>query len=72
MIKYIKHKDVDKTKWDQCIARSSNGFIFAYAWYLEIVCENWDALIEGDYETVFPLPWKRVVVILLIWPRQAP
>lgn len=29
--------------------------IYAYSWYLDIVSENWDALVEGDYETVMPL-----------------
>ena len=25
-------------------------------WYLDIVHENWDALMEDDYERVMPMP----------------
>ena len=29
--------------------------------YLDIICENWDALILNDYEAVMPLPsYKKV------------
>jgi hypothetical protein len=27
-------------------------------WYLDFVGKDWDALIEGDYESVFPLVWR--------------
>lgn len=33
-----------------------NGIVYAYSWYLDIVHETWDALVEGDYEQVMPLP----------------
>ncbi len=33
--------------------------IYAYSWYLDIVCDNWDALVEGDYETVMPITAKE-------------
>ncbi len=67
MIKYIEHKEIDKKKWDECITNSVNGFIFAYSWYLDSVCENWDALIEDDYQAVFPLPWKKKLGISFIY-----
>lgn len=56
MIRYIKNSDIDTDKWDDCIRQSFNGIIYAYAWYLDIVHENWDALVEEDYERVMPLP----------------
>ena len=55
MIKHVKHEHIDKQKWDDCIYRSFNGIIYAYSWYLDVVCEKWEALIEDDYESVFPL-----------------
>lgn len=67
MIKYIEHRDIDKKKWDECITNSPNGFIFAYSWYLDSVCENWNALVEGDYQTVFPLPWKKKLGISFVY-----
>lgn len=67
LFKYIKHIEIDKEKWDRCITHSVNGLIYANSWYLDIICENWDAIILGDYEAVLPLPWKRILGIKYIY-----
>lgn len=59
MIRHIKYKNIDKQKWDDCISQSFNGIIYAYSWYLDVVCRKWEALIEDDYESVFPLTVGR-------------
>lgn len=56
MIRYLKHTDINKVAWDDCINRAINGSIYAYSWYLDIVAEVWDALVEDDYVRVMPLP----------------
>jgi hypothetical protein len=66
-IKYLKNHEIDKEKWDYCISKSFNGIVYAYSWYLDIVSENWEALIDGDYLRVFPLPVKRKYGIDLIY-----
>tara|TARA_B110000971_G_scaffold47026_1_gene47051 strand:+ start:1759 stop:2673 length:915 start_codon:yes stop_codon:yes gene_type:complete len=58
MIKFIKHNDVDTEKWDKCIRKSVNCLPYAFSWYLDIVTNQWDALVLNDYEAVFPLPSK--------------
>jgi hypothetical protein len=58
-IQYIKQKEIDTAKWDNCITKSFNGIVYAYSWYLNIVCPGWDALVCGDYETVMPLTQNR-------------
>jgi len=68
MIRYIKHKDVDTEKWDGCLKQSINGIIYAYSWYLDIVCEEWDALVEDDYDSVFPLVRRKKFGINYIYP----
>lgn len=55
MIRYITYNEIDKHKWDECIHRAVNGIVYAYSWYLDIVSPQWDALVENDYERVFPL-----------------
>jgi hypothetical protein len=57
-IKYIKHQDIDFEKWDTTILSSQIPFVFAQSFYLNATCPNWDALIIGDYESVFPIPYK--------------
>lgn len=37
------------------ISGSPVGIIYAASWYLDIVCPNWEALVEDDYSAVFPL-----------------
>jgi len=59
MIKYLQHDTINKSKWDQCIKNAFNGNICAYSWYLDIISEDWDALIEDDYESVFPITHRR-------------
>jgi hypothetical protein len=59
MIHYLNHPDIDKLKWDDCISRSVNSVIYAHSWYLDIVCPGWDALVEDDYVTLFPLTYNR-------------
>ncbi len=50
---------IDKRRWDDCIARSFNGSVYAWSWYLDIVHPQWEALIENDYERVMPLTPSR-------------
>lgn len=57
MITYIKHKDIDKERWDACIRGAANSRMYAYSWYLDCVTGGqWDALVADDYQLVFPLP----------------
>ncbi len=62
-VKYVKNKDIDYNLWDKCISQSQNGNVFAYSWYLDSVCKNWDAIIVGKYVAVIPLPFKNITKI---------
>ena len=58
-IRFVKNKDIDYQKWDQCVARSSLPLIYSQSWYLDLICPNWDALVSGDYMFIMPLIIKR-------------
>ena len=58
-IKYLKHNQIDKQKWDSAIEKAETGLVYAFSWYLDIVSSDWEALIAGDYEAIMPLPVKR-------------
>lgn len=58
-IRFVKNKDIDYQKWDQCVQSSQNSRVYAYSWYLDIVCPKWNGLILGDYEYIMPLVIKR-------------
>jgi len=66
VIKLYANNEIDKRKWDSCVADSQNGLIYAYAWYLDIVSPNWSALIKEDYKAIFPLPIKKKLGISYI------
>lgn len=54
-IQLVKHQDLDKQKWDSCVHYATRGNVYGYWWYLTNTVKEWDALVEGDYESVFPL-----------------
>ena len=68
MIRYLPHNDIDKDKWDACIANSVNGTVYAFSWYLDNTCERWDALVEDDYISVMPLPYRKKAGFQYIFP----
>lgn len=59
MISFVENKNIDRSRWDNLISESRNGLIYSYSWFLDLVCENWDALIEDDYQFVLPLPRRK-------------
>ncbi|MHC1708514.1 MAG: hypothetical protein AB9842_13475 [Bacteroidales bacterium] len=67
MIRYLRHKEIDASKWDHCISHSVNGIVYAYSWYLDTVCDQWDALVEGDYDRVFPLTYRKKLGIRYLY-----
>ncbi len=67
MIKYVERKHIDDLKWNACIDNAFNGNLYGYSWFLDIVTDTWDALVENDYERVFPLAFKRKLGISYIY-----
>ncbi len=67
MIKHLKQEEIDYDKWDACIDKSINSYVYAYSWYLDIVAGKWDALVEDDYKSVFPLPFRKKFGIKYIY-----
>jgi len=59
LIVYLVHSEIDKKKWDDCIRQSFNGNVYVYSWYLDLVHEGWDALVEDDYQRVMPLTLSK-------------
>lgn len=66
-IRYIRHKDLNKTKWDECIQQSLQSIIYAESAYLDIMAGEWDALVMGDYETVMPLTHRSKLGIKYLY-----
>ena len=70
---YIKNEHINRIRYDNALKRSFNANVLAYSWYLDLVCDDWDLLVEGDYQTVCPLPLrKRAGQMTVYQPRYAP
>jgi hypothetical protein len=67
VIKYIDRKNIDNEKWNHCINSSFNGNLYGYSWFLDIVGGEWDAMVENDYERVFPLVQRKKFAISYIY-----
>ena len=68
MIKYIKRKDLNSVKYNDCIEKSIQSRIYAFSWYLDIVADNWGVLVQDDYKAVMPIPWKKKYGIKYVYP----
>ncbi len=67
MIRYLLHDQIDKSRWDDCIAKSVNSLVYAYSWYLDMASPGWDALVD-EYESVFPLPQRSKFGFRYVFP----
>ena len=71
---HLRHNDIDRTRWDTTIACSLCDLPYAYSWYLDVVCPQWEALVTEDYAFVMPLPLKKKLgisyLIHPIWVQQ--
>ncbi|MCX7861856.1 MAG: hypothetical protein N2449_02545 [Bacteroidales bacterium] len=57
--KHIEHKEINKILWEKKILNAFNGNLYGYAWYLDIVSPQWNAIVSSDYEVIVPLPVKN-------------
>ena len=58
-IQHLTRKEINIEKWNECISNATNGLIYSYSFYLDVICDNWDAFVINDYKAVMPLPWRR-------------
>lgn len=66
MINYLTNEQIDKSRWDDCVAHAVNGNVYAFSWYLDIVHPGWEALVEmidGNYLTIMPITKKKKYLI---------
>jgi hypothetical protein len=56
VIVFHRHNEIDKDQWDNCIRNSHCTKPYSYSWYLDIISPGWEALVDDDYDSVFPIP----------------
>ena len=68
LIKYIQREHLDEEKYNDCVENSLQSNSYAFSWYLDIVCDNWDVLVLDNYEAVMPIPWRKKYGIKYVYP----
>lgn len=66
-ITYIKHEELDTDRWDQCLENAPNALVYAQSWYLDKICDRWDALVLGNYQYVMPLTFRKRLGITYLY-----
>ncbi|MGI8635684.1 MAG: hypothetical protein ACR2KZ_09810 [Segetibacter sp.] len=58
-IQFLKNKEIDKSRWDDCILQGANTLIYARTFYLNHISTDWNALVGANYEWVLPLTNRK-------------
>lgn len=66
MIVYLKNHEIDREQWDNCIRNSGVAKPYPYSWFLDIISPGWEALVDDEYDSVFPVPSKKIFNIQYI------
>jgi hypothetical protein len=57
-IRLVTRQDIDDEKWDACIHRAANGLAYAKISFLDLMTDQWCAVILNDYQAVMPIPFR--------------
>jgi hypothetical protein len=68
--RHLTRKEIEPSKWDACVEGSGLGIAFGYSHYLDIMADDWEGLVAGDYEAVLPLPTRRKFGIRYAYPPR--
>jgi hypothetical protein len=66
----LTRKQICDTVWDSHISQSRQCVIYGFSWYLDIVCEEWEALVWPDadnFSIVMPLPLRKKLGIRVLY-----
>ncbi|GAB4381630.1 MAG: hypothetical protein Kow0075_13360 [Salibacteraceae bacterium] len=55
----LSRKEIDDALWDHKVKSSAWFRPYYLTDYLDVACENWQAMVWGDYELLWPVPYKK-------------
>jgi hypothetical protein len=67
MIRFLKHSEIDKDRWNKTAKEALNTTIFVDFDFLSISSPAWCALVEDDYHSIMPLPVRSKLSIKYIF-----
>lgn len=57
-----RKEEIDKVKWDACIAASHSKRAYGFFDFLNIMCDDWIGLVWGNYNTCLAIPYKETMI----------
>lgn len=66
MIRKVKNKDIDFSKYQQCIENSVQRNFYAKKEILNALCEDWELLVLDDYQYVMPIPIRKKIGLKIV------
>ena len=58
-IQILDAVDIDEERWNNCVQAHDNGLVYSYTNYLNLMCDDWKAIIAGNYEALMPVPLRK-------------
>jgi hypothetical protein len=58
-LKLLKRSEIEDKVWNGCVHFAINAMPYAYTWYLDNVCEEWEGLVLDNYKAVMPLVFNK-------------
>ncbi len=59
MIRLLEHHEIDKSSWDKAVGETPDATVCSNSWFLDVVSPGWAALVEDEYQRIFPLTFAR-------------
>src|SRR5690606_15094881 len=57
-MKIVERKDIDDKKWNRTVEKASVQNPLLYSWAMDDTSYNWCAIIAGNYDFIFPIPYE--------------
>ena len=61
ILRLVNRKDINDEVWNRIIDSSTKENYILYTWALDATAENWCAIVEGDYNFIFPIPFSEIL-----------
>ncbi|MFY8046647.1 MAG: hypothetical protein ACOVOS_08740, partial [Chitinophagaceae bacterium] len=58
-IRLVTRQDIDHQLWDACIDNTTNGLVYAKIDFLDLMSDQWDAIVIDNYRAIMPIPFRK-------------
>ncbi|MFP4619718.1 MAG: hypothetical protein ACLFM7_00255 [Bacteroidales bacterium] len=69
-LRYLRNHEINFIKWDDCINNAHNGSLYAFSWYLDFICEEWEGIVLDDYLAVMPLLTRKISGVKYVYTSR--